>query len=198
MTRPLKYFSCFVYILFCWKRCRCIESEQLMTQYIQREYKIMCRMISVWHQSIARAIRKLKDPSALLSLSRYSDVILRSAASNQTHLHKWIGSTSLAVVRFAKRKSKKEKISRNIARALQCDYQKIFRGTCATNPISIDYLCLRWGELQRFLCVFAALSNVSQTYVDSLNAMLIRIHSLLKILEFCSLLSYASSQILSL
>ncbi len=49
-------------------------------------------MISVWHQSIARAIRKLKDPSALLSLSRYFDVILRSAASNRMHLHKWIGS----------------------------------------------------------------------------------------------------------
>ncbi len=33
------------------------------------------RMISVWHQNTARAIRKLKDPSALLSLSRYFDVI---------------------------------------------------------------------------------------------------------------------------
>ncbi len=30
------------------------------------------RMISVWHQCIARAIRKLKDPSALLSLSLMS------------------------------------------------------------------------------------------------------------------------------
>ncbi len=33
------------------------------------------RTISVWHQSTARAIRKHKDPSALLSLSRYFDVI---------------------------------------------------------------------------------------------------------------------------
>ncbi len=42
-----------------------------------------------------------------------------------------------------------------------------------------------------YLRVFAALSNVSQTYDDFLNIMLIRIHSLLKILEFCSLWSYA-------
>ncbi len=33
------------------------------------------RMISVWHQSTARAIRKYNDTSALLSLSRYFDVI---------------------------------------------------------------------------------------------------------------------------
>ncbi len=32
-------------------------------------------MISVWHQSTARAIRKQKDQSALLWLSRYFDVI---------------------------------------------------------------------------------------------------------------------------
>ncbi len=32
------------------------------------------RMITVWHQSNARAIRKYKDPSALLSLSWYFDV----------------------------------------------------------------------------------------------------------------------------
>ncbi len=31
------------------------------------------RMISVWHQSTARAIQKDKDPSALLSFSRYFD-----------------------------------------------------------------------------------------------------------------------------
>ncbi len=31
----------------------------------------LCRMISVWHQSIMRAIRKFKDPSALLSFSQY-------------------------------------------------------------------------------------------------------------------------------
>ncbi len=31
----------------------------------------LCRMISVWHQSIMRAIWKLKDPSALLSFSQY-------------------------------------------------------------------------------------------------------------------------------
>ncbi len=33
------------------------------------------RMVSVWHQSTARAIRKHKDQSALLCLSRYFDVI---------------------------------------------------------------------------------------------------------------------------
>ncbi len=44
MTRPLKYFSCFVYIYIILKRCRCIENEQLMIQYIQREYKIYARI----------------------------------------------------------------------------------------------------------------------------------------------------------
>ncbi len=46
-----------------------------------------------------------------------------------------------------------------------CNYEKIFRGTCATEPISIFVFALR--ELQRlltYLHVFAALSNVSQTY----------------------------------
>ncbi len=52
-------------------------------------------------------------------------------------------------------------------------------------------VCAEGSFTDFYLRVFAALSNVSQTYVDSLNAMLIRIHSLLKILEFCSLLSYA-------
>ncbi len=39
-------------------------------------------MINVWHQSTARVIRKLKDSSAFLLLSRYFDVILLSAASS--------------------------------------------------------------------------------------------------------------------
>ncbi len=44
----------------------------------------------------------------------------------------------------------------------RCDYEKIFRSTSATDPISILVFVLR--ELQRFLTylrVFAALSNVS-------------------------------------
>ncbi len=43
-----------------------------------------------------------------------------------------------------------------------CNYEKIFRSTCATDPISIFVFALM--ELQRFLTylrVFAALSNVS-------------------------------------
>ncbi len=84
--------------------------------------------------------------------------------------------------------------------ALQCDHLpfKVLRATIKKYlgaPVRLTqsaYMCLRSGNFKDFyLCVFAALSNVSQTYVDSLNAMLIRIHSLLKILEFCSLLSYA-------
>ncbi len=46
----------------------------------------LCRMITVWHQSTARAIRKHNDPSALLLLSRYTVIILRSAASSRTNL----------------------------------------------------------------------------------------------------------------
>ncbi len=49
-------------------------------------------------------------------------------------------------------------------------------------------VCAEGSLRDIYLRVCAAVSNVSQTH--SLNAILIRIHSLLKMLEFCSLLSY--------
>ncbi len=47
---------------------------------------VLSRMISVWHQSTARAIRKHKDPSALLWLSVLWCHTLLSAATSRTHL----------------------------------------------------------------------------------------------------------------
>ncbi len=52
-------------------------------------------MISVWHQSTARAIRKHKDPFALVWLSRYCDVILWSFCAaplqvEHTYWQMWI------------------------------------------------------------------------------------------------------------
>ncbi len=44
MTRPLKYIYIVVLYIFCWKRCRCIENEQLMMQCIQGKYKIYARI----------------------------------------------------------------------------------------------------------------------------------------------------------
>ncbi len=99
--------------------------------------------------------------------------------------HKWIGSISLAVVRNVNKT--RENITTHSQgstarlKSTACDYQ-IFRSTCATARLTRS-ACL--GSFKGFyLRVCAALSNVSQTYVDYLNAMLIRIHSLLKILLF--------------
>ncbi len=65
------------------------DNDVIISDWVNRCFRpeaALHRMINVWHQSIARAIRKLKDPSALLSLSRYFDVILCSAASSRTRL----------------------------------------------------------------------------------------------------------------
>ncbi len=49
---------------------------------------------------------------------------------------------------------------------MRVDYEKIFRSTCATDPINIFVFALR--ELQRFLTyLLLQLSNVSQTDVFS-------------------------------
>ncbi len=73
--------------LFCWPACVFILCEHMAFVFrCVRLEAVLRRMISVWHQSNARAIRKHKDRSALLSLSWYFDVILCSAASSRRHL----------------------------------------------------------------------------------------------------------------
>ncbi len=151
-----------IYILFCWKRCRCIENEQLMIQFIQREYKIYARIKNCdW-------VRSQCNPSVIVP----SPVIVEPI--------------SLAVVRNI---NKKIEISQHIA-STECDYQNILdQHIC---------VCAEGSFKDFYLCVCAALSNVWQTYDDSLNTVLIRTHSLLKLLLFIAETCKFSSQILSL
>ncbi len=93
---------------------------------------------------------------------------------------------SLAVVRNI---NKKMEISQHIA-STECDYQNI--------PDQHICVCAEGSFKGFYLRVCAALSNVWQTYDDSLNTMLIRIHSLLKLLLFNAETCKFSSQILSL
>ncbi len=104
-----------------------------MIQYIKRECKIMHAYKELW---LGQVTVYLPPPP----------VRVEHIYSQMDRQHQLI-----AVVRNVNKK-KRENITTHSQgstvrlKSTAWDYQKIFRSTSATNPISIGYLCLHWGS----------------------------------------------------
>ncbi len=169
MTRPLKYFYIVVLYIFCWKRCRCIENARIRTAHIQNQITLDRQ-----HHLSGCAKHKLKK-------RKYHDIYSGLYSESEKYCVRLSKHTRSAYLCL-------RWVSPQASGPSAADGSGLSGKSPACNSLTITgpiVFCYLESFKDFYLRFWAALSTVSQTYVDSLNAMLIRIHSLLKILVHC-------------